>query len=286
MIMSTKTVIRALIVALSIFFVGACGSDSALEVSKSRYLLSTLKVAAIQYSSGQYAKVSGCSSASGGDTCAIKEMITQATDQDAVLVVAPELGLETTINEKDPGLGDNPGSDGQWSNKSLIKIFSQQAKEKGIYLVIHLPTSSGKDHFSTQVAFDPEGAVVGVHHKFELFSGEKDTYTPGTDVMVFDSPLGKVGLMICADIYGDMALHSKLAEELGSRVLAFSSYWTAKGAANWQASFAKNWGLYVVASNTSAGTGVGGGIFDPQGKALIRVEEKKPSLAVAEIPAP
>ncbi len=44
----------------------------------------------------------------------------------------------------------------------------------------------------------------------------------------------------------------ELADTLGARVVAFSSLWTVAGAPNWQASFAKNWGVYLVGSNITS----------------------------------
>jgi len=270
---------------LGLFALGACGAEQTGGIGQLAASSTTYKVAAIQYG-GQASKVSpSCTT----DVCAIKALVSQAKSQGAILVVAPEHGISQGPDEVDPGVGDDPPSSAQWGSGTLIKTFSQQAKQEQIYLVIHLDTykstPAGKKVHSTQVAFGPDGKVVGKHHKFELYGGEASYYTPGTDVMVFDSPLGKVGMLICADIYGDLELHAKMAHGLGARVVAFSSLWTVGGAPNWQASFAKNWGVYFVGSNITGSSG-GGGIFDPQGTALDKKVGSSPSLAIATIPAP
>lgn len=286
-----RTMIRSLSSLFSlgavVALVAACSPEAPFPTASTRRAAQTLQVGAVQYTAGQASQVSAsCSGTDEPDVCAVQELVAQAADQGAVLVVAPELGLGQTYYDPDPDLGEVPADDPQWEDGSFIKMFSQQAQELGIYIVIHLATVRGTTKRSTQVALGPDGAVVGRHYKFELFASEQDTYTPGDDVMVFSTPLGKVGLLICADIYGDLALHQRLVEELGAQVVAFSSYWTAAGAANWQASFAKNWGVYVVGSNTASGKGVGGGVFGPDGAALIRVEEPAPSVITAELPTP
>jgi predicted amidohydrolase len=267
--------------ALALVLAG-CGSAS--EPASSRLPATTLKVGAVQYGGGPGAVDPGCST----DTCAIQKLVAEAAAQGALLVVAPEYGLDQKYLEPAPKIGDQPAKGG--TAGALTKLFAKQAEELKVHIVIDLQTSVGtgsalKKH-NSQLAFGPDGSVVGVHHKFELFASEAASLTPGVDVSVFDTPLGKVGLLICADVYGDLRLHDKLARELGARVVAVSSLWTAPGAAQWQLHFAKNWGVYVVSSNTTDGVGRGGGVFGPDGKPLVLYEKAAAAVTVAAIPAP
>ena len=252
-------------------------------------LAGTVKVAAVQYDTGDHPSVDAtCAASSMPDACAVGKMAAQAKAKGAILVVTPEYGLGQKYYEPVPKLGENPGTSTTWSEGTLIKSFSKQAATLGIHLVIDLQTSqgTGKAKHNTVVAFGPKGKVVGVHHKFELFDSEAKNLTPGTDVMVFDSPAGKVGLLICADMYGDLRLQHKLTRTLKARVVAVSSLWTATGGQRWQQNFAKNWGVYVVGSNTTAGAGRGGGVYSPTGKVLAEHTSSSPAVVVAEIPAP
>jgi predicted amidohydrolase len=263
-----------------------CAKD-APPIGRSAAAATMLTVASAQYGSGQAGAVkASCASDVAPDVCALKELVTQAKAQGALLVVVPEISIDQKYYEPQPSVGDDPCTMSAYGG-SAIKIFAEQAKQLQIFIVIHVITEdASKLHYSTQVALGPDGKIVGKHHKFELYGSEASSYTPGTDVMVFGTPLGKVGLLICADIYGDLALHSKIADTLGARVIALSSYWTALGAANFQAAFARNWGVYVVGSNTTTGSGVGGGVFDPTGKPLVKWEKTVPTVTVAQIPAP
>lgn len=63
--------------------------------------------------------------------------------------------------------------------------------------------------FNTSVLFGPEGQRLGVYRKIHLFDvevGDGQTYresaavAPGTEVVVADSPVGKVGLSVCYDL--------------------------------------------------------------------------------------
>jgi predicted amidohydrolase len=251
-----------------------------------------MKVAAVQYSEGYYNKVDpACGSDENPDLCAINKLIAKAQAQGAALVVTPENEVGQKYLEDDPQIGDLPATSSTWSDDEIIKVLSKQAIQQKLYIVSHLQTLTGTGSnvtkYSTQVAFDPSGKVVGKHHKFELYGGEKDVYTPGksVDLSWFNSPAGKVGMLICADTYGDLRMHDKLTRVLGARLVAFSSWWTVAEATRWPASYAKNWGVYVVAANRVSGSGKGGGIFDPAGKALVKHTSSDPGVIIAEIPA-
>lgn len=284
-----KKILHKVVIAL-VFIYGGCAKES-LPTGTIKQAIEEEIVAAIQFDANDNdvkAVDSTCLSEAEPSVCAVKKLVEQAHSQGATLVVAPEYGLGQTYLEPDPTMGENPGTDDAWPDDTFIKIFSKQAAQLGIYILINLQTYTGKDPntiaYNTLVAFDPTGKVVGVHHKFELFSSESESLTPGTDVMVFDSSLGKVGLLICADMYGDLRLQDKLVNTLGARIVAVSSFWTANGGYNWQKNFARNWGVYVIGSNTTYGAGQGGGIFDPDGQALDLMANAAPGIAIATIP--
>ena len=284
-----KTVTNRGGVAALTLLLAACSAEPGLPLGGIQRPLSAIKVAAVQYGEGDYPQVdTTCGAKKAPDFCAVQAMIAQAQGKGATLVVTPENELGQTYYEPDPELGQIPAQDTSLDDGSMIKALSAQAQLLKIYLVVHLVTmkgsGSGATKYSTQVAFDPSGRIVGKHHKFELYSGEKKTYTPGTDVSTFTSPAGKVGLLICADIYGDPRLSDRLTRTLGARLVAFSTWWTVADATRWQANFARNWGVYMVAANTTYGAGRGGGIFGPDGKALDLKNSGKPELAIATIP--
>jgi predicted amidohydrolase len=63
--------------------------------------------------------------------------------------------------------------------------------------------------FNTSVLFGPDGQRLGLYRKIHLFDvevGDGQTYresaavAPGTEVVVADAPLGKVGMSVCYDL--------------------------------------------------------------------------------------
>lgn len=276
------------VLAATLALASGCAPDQDPAVATIDRTLTAIKVAAVQYGAGDHTKVDpSCGSQQAPDLCAVKALIAQAQAQGATLVVKPENELGQVYYEPDPALGQTPATDPSLGADSLIKALSKQAQQLKIYLVIHLKTitgsGAGATKYSTQVAFDPTGAIVAKHHKFELYASEQTYLQPGSDVTVFSTPAGKVGLLICADIYGDLRLSDKLTGALGARLIAFSTWWTVADSTRWQAAFAKDWGVHVVAANTTYGSGRGGGVFGPDGKALDLSNGGAPEVAIATI---
>ncbi|MEM9692697.1 MAG: carbon-nitrogen hydrolase family protein [Myxococcota bacterium] len=197
----------------------------------------------------------------GDDNCAVEALVRRAAAGSAALVVVPEYALEQRAPEPFVGLGSRPTT-------PLLGRFRRLADELDIFLVINLETTLDQRNYNTQVAFDPEGTVVATHRKFELYGEERETLVPGDDVAAFDTPFGRVGLLICADIYGDPGLHEKLVDDLNVSIVAFSAMWTVPHARRWQAAFAHDWGVTLVAANATGEGGRGGGVFSPTGQQI------------------
>jgi predicted amidohydrolase len=249
------------------------------------------RVAAIQYGQGMASQVSASAAASKyPDIYAVEELIYQARQGGAQLIVVPEFYVyKQQPYAPDPKVGDNPAVTPSWPSTDYALYLSQLAKELGSYLVYDLITYTGTEGqpdykmYNTQLALAPDGKIVAKHHKFELFGGEVNWATAGNDVMVFDTPLGKVGLLICADIYGSVTLRNKLVS-LGARLVAISSFWTVSTATSSYKSYASQHKVYAIAANTSNSPGYGGGIYNPSGVALAEWTSGSPKIVYYTFP--
>lgn len=54
--------------------------------------------------------------------------------------------------------------------------------------------------YNTALILDPNGRVVGKYHKVQLPPVEQLLTTPGSDLPVFDTDLGRIGMLICYDM--------------------------------------------------------------------------------------
>lgn len=211
------------------------------------------------------------------DTCVVDRLIREAAAHGAKLIVSPEYALAQGRAEPCPELGDAPARDAP--PNSLLARFARVADEVDAYVVINLETREDRGaRYNTAVAFDPDGLVVGRHHKFELYGGEREELTAGREVSTFTTPYGRVGLLTCADIYGRPLLHDELTHGLDARIVAWSALWTVAGARRWQSTFARDWKVFLVAANGAGGEGEGAGVYGPTGESLERRDRRWPIL--------
>ncbi len=236
----------------------------------------TWKVAAVIYSSGGFPRVdAGCRD----DSCALVHLTADAARGGAKLVVLPEYALGAQRAEPSLGALINDPAD-------VLAPFSRVARTHRVFVVVQLTTHDDSgEHHNSQVAFGPGGEVVAVHHKFELFEGERHTFSPGRGATTFETPIGRVGLLVCADMYGDPRVHEAMVAQ-GAVLVVVSSLWTANAAPSWPRHLAYNLGVAVVAANHAGVLAGGGGVFGPDGQILARSERGVPSIASAEIVVP
>jgi predicted amidohydrolase len=234
-------------------------------------------VGAVQYGDGDHAHVEACDD----NLCGLLHYVGQAAEAGALVVVTPEYALGQVSTEPCPDVD----SDGLAAASPVIRELARAAADRDIHLVVNLLThdDSGVKH-NSQVALGPDGRVLATHHKFNLYGNEDQWLAPGSTVAAFDSPAGATGLLICADIYGKTALIEKLTTSLGARVIAVSLHWMKADPSSAYWLFAKGYGVYLIAANTTSSPGYGGGIYGPDGKPLADATGTMPSVVIAPVP--
>jgi len=162
-----------------------------------------------------------------------KSYLRKASQKGVKLIVFPEISLQ-----QNPGWGR---SEYKPSEEELAYLFEsaekvpgpsitelvEAAKKHDIYIIFGM-TEKGSDTrlYNSSVFLGPDG-VIGKYRKRRLWDSETGgnehlSYQIGVDSGVFDSPIGRVGLMICIEMsfgYGRI-----LAEE-GADFLVTVSAW-------------------------------------------------------------
>ncbi len=94
-------------------------------------------------------------------------------------------------------------------HEDTAAALSDLAKENRIWLVGgSVPEREGEKLYNTCFVFDDQGRLIARHRKVHLFDidapgmrfRESDTFTPGREITVFDTPWGKMGAAICFDM--------------------------------------------------------------------------------------
>jgi predicted amidohydrolase len=157
-----------------------------------------------------------------------------ATEGDANVVVTPEGALDGyVINEV------NAEKDPQ-KRKKLIEKFISLAEsvdgpylkkactlsdELDIFLVLGLLEKEGETLFNSAILIDPDGDIIGRYSKTHFAQGytiNPTCYTPGDQYPVFQTPFGKVGIMICYD--RQLPEPARILSIKGAQVLFVPSY--------------------------------------------------------------
>ena len=92
-------------------------------------------------------------------------------------------------------------------HESTIAILSALANELGIYIVGGtVPEIADGKLYNTCFVFDREGRQIARHRKIHLFDSdsvnihESHTFSPGSEITVFDTECGKMGCAVCFDL--------------------------------------------------------------------------------------
>ena len=85
-----------------------------------------------------------------------------------------------------------------------VQAFADKAKERGLYLSPNMYLEQEGRRYDASLWLTPEGACAGVAKMVHIMQAaqfyERDYYTPSEDgFLVFDTPWGCVGIVICFD---------------------------------------------------------------------------------------
>lgn len=200
-------------------------------------------------------------------------LVAAAAKRRADLVV---LGETVTV----VGVGKKPHEVAEPVPGPTTRYFGELAKKHELHVVASLYERAGRVVYNVAVLFGPDGRLLGKYRKVCLPHAEvADGVMPGDDYPVFETRLGKVGLMVCYD-----GFFPEVARELTSRgaeVIAWPVWGCdpllAKARANENR-------VYVVSSTYSDPTAnwMLSAVYDRDGTPVARAE-KWGEVVVAEV---
>ena len=249
------------------------------------------KVAAIQWSSKQPAKVDWSKSKIDqnlqNNRLELEKRIRIAAHNGAKFIVLPEFAV--TSYPDLPESGDN------YRNRKDIEnfietipgpstnFFSKIAKELRIWIQVGFAEVEVKTnlYYNAAVVINDQGQIAATYRKQNLFGNESDFLEAGTSPSFFMSPIGKMGIIVCADSYDFKVLSQyKNAKVQG---LGLSVAWTENNTAmNYYgraAAFVKS---YIVAANQEYYPD--SGVLYPSGSTQSHIRQTSDSIAYGFIP--
>ncbi len=219
----------------------------------------------------------------------IEDNVIKAKQQGAELIIFPEFSLTGyTVRDRVYELAETiPGHS--------TTVLEKLAKKTGTYIVFGMPELSEKTQatiYNAAVLVGPDG-FVGKYRKMYLPTHsvfeEKRYFRPGCKAGVFDTKLGKIGLIICYDIFFPEV--SRLTRLKGAQLIVcisaspatrrtFFETLTAARAIENTAFLA-----YVNLVGIEDGLQFWGGsrLIAPNGKVLVKAKYDEEDLVIGEI---
>jgi len=189
---------------------------AALARGKTGMSTATFTAATVQFEPTLFAK--------DRNTEQLLALVEQAAGKGARLIVTPEMGITGYCwfdrAEVQPFVETVPGN--------VTDRFAEVARRHDCYVVIGLPEVDQQTnlYYNTAVLIGPKG-VVGKHRKTHPYISEPKWSAPGDGGhQVFDTPIGRIALLICMDIH--FIETARLVALQGADVICHISNWLAE----------------------------------------------------------
>lgn len=156
--------------------------------------------------------------------------IDESAGKGAELIVFPETSLQGYLEN----LGTFKMSTVEYQQKQAEVVpegastqkLIQKAKEKNIYIIYGM-TEKDPDQpariYNTAVLVGPEG-YIGKYRKVHLPMDEAHIFYPGNEINVFDTKIGKIGMLICYD--KDFPEVARTCAAKGAQLIVMPTAWS------------------------------------------------------------
>ena len=145
-------------------------------------------------------------------------MIESAAREGCAIVVLPEcLDLGWTSPEARRLAQPIPGP--------ASDRLAAAAASAGVMVVAGLTERDGEKLFNSAILIGADGSILASHRKINELDFARELYSPGRELRVVETPLGIIGVSICADnAYPALALGRALAS-MGAEILLSPCAW-------------------------------------------------------------
>ncbi len=194
------------------------------------------KIAAIQMASGPQIKA---------NLMEATRLIREAAKKGAQMIVLPECFALMAMHESENiDLAEEQG-DGYIQN-----IIKQCAIDNKIWIVagsVPLKSDDSEKASAASLMFNDKGEIVARYNKIHLFDvdiesdintkgehyRESDTFEAGKEIVVVDTPFGKIGMSICYDLRFPM-LYREMVKQGAEIFLVPSAFTSTTGKMHWE----------------------------------------------------
>lgn len=122
----------------------------------------------------------------------------------------------------------------------FVQTLSKLAQEKGVYVIAGYAESvdiPGR-MYNSAVLIDNKGCVVGNMRKVYAWGQEKLKFREGREFPVYDTPLGKIGMMICYDV--EFPEPARVEALKGAEIIVVPAVWSIPAERRWDVDLSGN----------------------------------------------
>lgn len=148
-----------------------------------------------------------------------EQRIAEAAQNGAQLVILPE-ALNLGWTHPSAALEADEIPDGE--SCSCLRTAAQASQ---IYVCAGLVERDGAQIFNSAVLISPQGEVLLVHRKLNELEIGHHCYAQGNRLSVVTTPMGSIGLMICADAFARGQVISRALGWMGADIILSPSAW-------------------------------------------------------------
>jgi predicted amidohydrolase len=121
------------------------------------------------------------------------DMIDQCASQACNLICLPEAFSTAVDLPKIKNTAEEiPGN--------TYNLLCRKAEEHKIYIIAGLLEKKNDKVYSSAVFIGPEGELIGMYRKAHVYQLEKHFMSAGNQVNIYDTPIGKIGIIIGYDV--------------------------------------------------------------------------------------
>lgn len=156
-----------------------------------------------------------------GNLARAASMIGRAAEQRCSIIVLPEcLDLGWTHPSAREHSEPIPG---RYSDE-----LSAAARQGNIYVAAGLVEDAGDRIYNAAVLIAPDGSILLKHRKINELDIARELYSTGDALAVVRTPLGTIGLDICADNFPDALALGHAMARMGAEILLSPSAWAVE----------------------------------------------------------
>jgi N-carbamoylputrescine amidase len=173
---------------------------------------------AVRIAVAQYAPQVG--DVAGNRTAAVR-WAQRAAAEKVDLLVLPELASSGYVFASE---AEASASAEDATNGDLVVALTEVCAAAGMHCVVGVNEQDSGVRHNSAVLIGPQGHLA-TYRKLHLFNDEKSWFEPGGELPVVELPFGKVGMVICFDLWFPEAVRALALA--GAEVIAVPTNWVA-----------------------------------------------------------